>query len=372
MNTTHCFHRDCEAPITTMHTSDSLINKAAILVKPNTPLEVQDRPVPIPGQGQLLLRSHSVAINPSDWMMQQNKTQNQLPLILGSDIAGTVEAIGDESHSPRFRVGDRVCAFTGGSWSGNLDSGAFQQYVIVSANSTAKIPFGVSFEKAATLPMASATAASALWETLGITRPIPGSTDKPYQGQGILIYGASSSVGIMAVQMAARQGFQVFAVASSKHKGYICSLGAQHFFDRYDKDLYRNVADTVQKAGLKEPLRYIFDAVSSRESLASVTNCLAAISFDTKAKLAITLNWPEDLDKPRNIEIERMSASHFHVKEENSRWLFNQYLEDGLQRGTLIPGPPVRIVDGGLYSISKALSMCKQGLSCEKLVLNVS
>jgi len=358
-----------------MAATKSLVNRAAILVKPNSPLEVQDRPMPMPGPGQLLLRSHSVAINPSDWMMQQKKTREDLPLILGSDVAGTVEVVDDENNT-HFREGDRVLAFTGGSWSGKLDSGAFQRYMIVSTNSTAKIPNYFSFDAATTLPMASATAASALWVTLGITRPVIGNIDKPYKNVGILIYGASSSVGIMAIQMAVSQGFQVFAVASSKHKEYICNIGAHHFFDRNDKDLDRMIADAVQHSSLREPLRYAFDAVSTKESLESVIRCLAACikvsSSDVKAKLAITLNWPNDLEKPSNIDIERTSASHFHVKEENSKWLFQQYLEDALQRGTLIPGPPVRIIDGGLDGISEALSICKEGLSCEKLVLQIS
>lgn len=362
-----------------MSAHTSLHNRAAVLLTPGSALTVQSRCIPTPGPGQLLLRTCYVAINPADWMMQQSKTQQQLPCILGSDVAGTVEAIGSHQHSSHhFQVGNRVVAFTGGQWSGNMDEGAFQEYVLVSASSTARIPPSLPLLEAAALPMASATAASALWATLGISRP---SLDRDttrtldYKDRGILIYGASAAVGISAVQMAARMGFQVFAVASSKHKEYLCSLGVQHFVSRQGSGMGEKVAVAVSKAALKEPLRLALDAVSSKESLIATLQCLASCSKvqqGARAKLATTLDWPQDLEKPGNVDVERTSASHFHVKEDNSQWLFHQYLEKSLEHGTIIPGPPVRLIEGGLEGASEALSVCKGGLSCEKLVLRLS
>lgn len=68
---------------------------------------IQSVPVPKPGRGQLLVKIHSVALNPVDWKIQKNGIiVHQFPAILGTDIAGTVEALGNGAHT--FSVGDRV------------------------------------------------------------------------------------------------------------------------------------------------------------------------------------------------------------------------------------------------------------------------
>lgn len=249
-------------------------NNAAVLVSTSSSLQVQTRPIPVPGPGQLLVRSRAAAINPSDWKMQDSKKSHQLPCILGSDVAGVIEAVGDDpksSRSSRFQVGDRIAAFASGAWSGILEGGALQEYTLVSASSATHIPANISFEEASTIPMAIATAASALWHTLKIPRPAIIKEHRNVNladaiGPGILIYGASSSVGLMAIQMASRMGYQVFAIASSKHEEYVRNLGAHYFVDRQGDDVVERLKTAITSAKLTEPLRVGVDAISSEES----------------------------------------------------------------------------------------------------------
>ena len=344
---------------------------------------MQTREVPVPGPGQLLLRTRAAAINPSDWKMQATKTMQQVPLILGSDVAGTIEAvgaeIGDVPHACTFSINDRVLAFAGGAWSGKLDEGAFQTHVLVPASSATHIPSKLSFEQAATLPMASATAASALWRTLALPRPTSDATQKMDRNTwtadpsrhnvGVLVFGASAAVGLLAVQLARASGLTVFAIASERHRRYVCSLGAQYFVDREDVDLEQSIASAVKKAGLRTTLCLGFDAVSTRQSLIASVKILSRCS--TNARLATTLHWPSDLPTPSNVTVERTSASLFHLQEEESRWLFNDYLRKALLSGLVKPAPPVYVCAGGLEGVQDALDKSRQGVSCVKLVVSV-
>ncbi|UZJ50688.1 hypothetical protein CBS101457_000008 [Exobasidium rhododendri] len=365
-------------------------NTAAVLLSPSSRLMLQNRGIPVPGFQQLLVRTAAVAINPSDWMLQE--AGKHLPCILGSDIAGVVEVVGpqeeDASNSQQhsFQVGDRIAAFAGGAWSGKLEEGGFQTHVIVSRSSTIPLPADISLESASTLPMAMATAASALWVTLQLPRPrlgvgakegvLCGSDSTKKARTGILVYGASSAVGLACVQLAKSMDVIVFAVASKRHQDYVCRLGADYFLDRSDKDLVGSFVEAVTVANLSEPLSIGLDAISSSDSLLTAVSILEACTRNSQSgnpmRLAITLAWPEDLLRPSGITIERTSASHFHTNEENAAWLFNKYIPSCLVRGVLQPAPPVRIVGNGLESINEGLRMSKKGVSCEKLVVQIS
>lgn len=98
--------------------------------------------------------------------------------------------------------------------SGNADNGAWQTYTILKEIVTMKIPDFMSFEEGAVFPMAFATATIAIYVNLGVPRP-----DGPIQSQekGLLVWGASSSVGSAMVQLAKISGFKVYATAGPFH-----------------------------------------------------------------------------------------------------------------------------------------------------------
>ncbi|KAI4240899.1 MAG: hypothetical protein L6R40_004894 [Gallowayella cf. fulva] len=131
-------------------------NTAAVIPSPKVRFEVQDRPIPKPLGSTLLVHNAALATNPVDYKIQDDSYFITIyPNVLGSDIAGTVSAIGPDVK--RFNKGDRVTGFASVTSNNDIDHGAFQQYTLLNENSTAKIPDRMSLEEGAILPMAVAT-----------------------------------------------------------------------------------------------------------------------------------------------------------------------------------------------------------------------
>ncbi|MDP4094498.1 MAG: NAD(P)-dependent alcohol dehydrogenase [Bacillota bacterium] len=171
---------------------------------------------PVPKDDEILVKIHSVSVNAADY---RSMKMGIIPKgkIFSADIAGQVEEAGKSTK--RFKTGDKVfgdiasCGF-----------GGFAEYVAVPENAVALIEEGISFEKAASIPMASLTALQAL-RNKGNIQP----------GHKVLIYGAGGGVGTFAVQLAKYFGAQVTAVCSSNNADKIRNIGADQVID-YEKD----------------------------------------------------------------------------------------------------------------------------------------
>ena len=168
-------------------------NQAAVLKEAKARLIIEERPIPKPGQDEILVKNAALATNPVDWKMQDSGYFiDSYPTILGSDVAGTVEGVG--SGVTHFKNGDRVTGFADVLGSKDLDHAAFQRYTILKACAAAKLPSSLSFEEGSILPMSIATAGVGVFDSLGVSRP-----PEKQQG-GFLVWGASSSVGSAAVR----------------------------------------------------------------------------------------------------------------------------------------------------------------------------
>jgi NADPH:quinone reductase-like Zn-dependent oxidoreductase len=174
----------------------------------------------------VLVRVRAVSVNPVDWYTMAGRPYVGRPMLglrrpksimLGTDFAGTVEAVGSDETD--FRVGDEVF---GGR------SGAFAEYVCVSAGVALK-PAGLTFEEAAAVPVAGLTALQGLRD-LGQVQP----------GQHVLINGASGGVGTFAVQIARALGAEVTAVCSTGNVELVRSIGADHVIDYTREDFTRS------------------------------------------------------------------------------------------------------------------------------------
>jgi len=188
-------------------------------------LKFEDVEKPMPADDEVLVKVRAASVNPLDWHFMRG-TPYFLRLMsglgapndtgLGVDFAGTVEAVG--SNVKRFKPGDEV--FGGGS-------GAFAEYVTVGEDGAlAMKPSNVSFEQAASAPIAGITALQALRDT-----------GKLESGQKVLINGASGGVGTFAVQIAKSFGAEVTGVCSTRNVEMVRSIGADHVFD-YTKEDY--------------------------------------------------------------------------------------------------------------------------------------
>lgn len=170
---------------------------------------------PEPEQGQVRVRVRAAGVNGIDWKVREGLVRNAfplpLPIVLGAEMAGVVEAVGP--GVTRFCVGDRVMGAVGGL-------GAYAEFVTVSAASLSPTPEHLDEVQAAAIPVAAVAA----WNSLHHAGPI-------HPGQRILIHGAAGALGAYAVQYAKRAAAEVFATAGTADLEYVRSLGADHVID---------------------------------------------------------------------------------------------------------------------------------------------
>jgi NADPH2:quinone reductase len=182
--------------------------KAVVATEQGSPdvLRLVDLPKPVPGAGEVLVRIRATSVNPIDTKVRKAKlpmTPTSFPAVLGTDFAGTVEAVGP--GVTRFAPMDDVYGFAGGFRGPVSDiPGALAEFAVVDADLIAKMPGNVDFRTAAALPLTATTAWLALFEKVTIT---PASR--------VLITGGAGGVGYLAVQLAHAAGAEVIAVTRS-------------------------------------------------------------------------------------------------------------------------------------------------------------
>ncbi len=182
---------------------------------------------PSPADHEILVKVHAASVNPLDWHYLEG-TPYLVRLSaglgtpddprLGVDFAGTVEAAG--RTVTRFKAGDEVF---GGHF------GSLAEYLVVREDrAVAAKPAGVTFEQAASVPIAAVTALQALRDKGHV-----------HAGQRVLINGASGGVGTFAVQIAKSLGAEVTGVCSTKNVAMVRSIGADHVIDYTREDFTR-------------------------------------------------------------------------------------------------------------------------------------
>jgi NADPH:quinone reductase-like Zn-dependent oxidoreductase len=182
---------------------------------------VEDVQVPEPGPEEVLVRVAASGVGPWDALIRegQSKVAPPPPLTLGSDLSGTVEAVG--SGVSGLRKGDRVYGVTNPQF-----CGANAEYATALTSMIALKPRHLSDVEAASLPVVAVTAWQMLFDYAHAER-----------GQTVMILGAAGSVGAYAVQLAAKAGLHVIAVVRSKDIDYVRNLGAETVLDSEIDDL---------------------------------------------------------------------------------------------------------------------------------------
>jgi NADPH:quinone reductase-like Zn-dependent oxidoreductase len=171
-------------------------------------------PKPEPASGQLLVRVKAAGVGQWDALIREGKVELQpLPIILGSELSGIVEAIGSEVS--RFKLGDEVYGATNEQF-----SGAYAEYALPLARMMALKPKTLNFVKAASVPIVAVTAWQMLFDYAHATA-----------GQTVLIHGAAGNVGAYAVQLASQAGLRVVAIAATTNLEYVRGLGAERVVD---------------------------------------------------------------------------------------------------------------------------------------------
>jgi NADPH2:quinone reductase len=187
--------------------------KALVLNSYSEPLQLETVPNPVTGPGEVLVKVKSSGLNPLDLKImvgQAAHAQTRLPAIIGIDVSGVVESVGEGVTN--FKKGDEVYGMIGGV--GN-NPGSLAEYVAVDAELIALKPKNLSFHDSAALPLVFITA----WE---------GIVDRAnvHSGQKVLIHGGSGGVGHLAVQIAKARGAEVYATVSEDKFDLISGYGA--------------------------------------------------------------------------------------------------------------------------------------------------
>ena len=233
--------------------------KAIVYTKFGPPevLHLQEMEKPAPKDNEVMIKIHATTVVKEDPDMRASpgfngflKPRNP---ILGQELAGEIETIGKDVT--RFKPGDRIFGFD--------MFGAYAEYKCMPENGALAIkPVNLSYEEAASIPNGALTALAFLRDKANIQ-----------SGQTALIYGASGSVGIAAVQLAKYYGAEVTGVCSSANLEWVKSLGADHVID-YTKGNFTENGKTYD---------IIFDTVGKRsfseckDSLTEVGNYLATV-----------------------------------------------------------------------------------------------
>ncbi|WP_433769705.1 zinc-dependent alcohol dehydrogenase family protein [Pseudomonas putida] len=193
--------------------TDSLQMRALIVESANVPFHLASIDRPAPGAGQVLVRIAASGVNPLDGKIragQAGHARQPLPAVLGMDLAGVVDAVGEGVSG--WAPGDEVYAMATGIGGAQ---GSLAEYAVVDARLLARKPGNLSMREAAGLPLVLITA----WEGL-VDRA------RVRAGQKVLIHGGAGGVGHVAVQIAGAFGAEVFATGSARNRGIIEGLGA--------------------------------------------------------------------------------------------------------------------------------------------------
>ena len=198
--------------------------------------ELQDRPRPVAGPGELLVRVVASGTNPVDAKIRQAGSWAGIPFpaVLGYDVSGVVEEVGPGVTG--FKAGDEV--FYTPEIFGN-PNGSYAEYTVAAASIVAHKPPSLSHVEAAGIPLAGGTAWEAIVRRLAV-RP----------GETVLIHGGAGGVGSFAIQFAKAAGARVLATASKANHEAMRDLGADVTLDYRDTDVVDQILREAGGAGV--------------------------------------------------------------------------------------------------------------------------
>ncbi|MFN7390035.1 NAD(P)H-quinone oxidoreductase [Brevundimonas sp.] len=193
---------------------------------PATALKVADRTDPVVGPGEIRIRVRAAGVNRPDLLQRQGlyPPPPGASDILGLEVAGEVDQVG--KGVDRWHIGDRVCALLGG--------GGYATFAVVDARHALPVPGGLDFTDAAALPETVFTVFANVFEA-----------GRLQSGETLLVHGATSGIGVTAIQMAKAHGAQVVATSRTAAKADAArALGADISLDASAQDLSARLVDT--------------------------------------------------------------------------------------------------------------------------------
>lgn len=280
---------------------------AIAISEPGNPLVLKPerRPVPQPGEGEILIRVRAAGVNRPDVLQRKGAYPpppgaSDLP---GLEAAGEVAAVGN--GVTRWRVGDGVAALTAG--------GSYAEYVVVHETNALPIPHGFTFTEAAAIPETFFTVWHNVFQRGGLKA-----------GEDFLVHGGSSGIGTTAIQLANAFGARVFTTAGSGEKCLACvSLGATRAINYREEDFVRVVKEETGGKGVEVILDMVGgDYVDRNYHAAAVEGRIVQIATlggakataDISRLMVKRLTHTGSTLRPRSVEFKATIAAELEAK----------------------------------------------------------
>lgn len=306
---------------------------------------IKEVPIPEPGPDQLVIKVIVSGSNPKDWKIPEwipDYNANS-----GDDIAGIVHSIG--SNVWEFKPGDRVASFHEMLSPG----GSFAEYALGWQHTTVHIPKNISFEQAATIPLAALTAAIGLHQRLGLPDPwTPAQEPTP-----LVVYGGAAAVGAYAIQLARLANIHpIIAVAGRGEKfvqGLIDRSKGDTIVDyrKGDEAVVSGIRDALQGA----KLHYAFDATSEHNSYVNICKVL-----EKDGRLTLVLPGKQYEGIPETVQQSMTNVGEAHKGDRDFAYVAFRYMAKGLAEGWF-KAHPHEVVPGGLEGVEQGLRNLKEG-----------
>jgi NADPH:quinone reductase len=231
-----------------------------------------ERPVPVPGPGEILIKVEAAGINRPDVLQRQGNypPPKGASDLLGLEVAGKVVALGPGAM--RFKEGDSVCALVNG--------GGYAEYAVASEATTLPVPSELSMAEAAALPETVFTVWHNVFERAAL---------KP--GEWLLVHGGASGIGTTAIQIAAALSAKVMATVGSAEKAHVCKeLGAARAINYREEDFVEVVREATDGNGVDVILDMVGgDYVERDLKAAALEGRIVQIAFLKGSKVELDL-----------------------------------------------------------------------------------
>lgn len=319
-------------------------------------LNLMEVPDPVlEGSEDVMVRLHAAGLNPVDYKLRRAAGfyPNRLPLILGCDGAGIVEATG--KAVTKFEVGDEVYFFNGGM--GGDDQGNYAELTTIHQDYLAAKPESLTMVEAASVPLVWLTAWEALFDRSSLKA-----------GDTILIHGGAGGVGYIAIQIAKQAGATVITTISSPEKAeFAKSLGADHCINYKEEDFAEAALKLTDGIGVD----IVFDVIGGQvfaDSFPATKIYGYVVTLDE-------INFSKDeagAAKLRNLSLSyELMLTPMHFKMHDARVLQTGMLEEATR---LIDGGHIKVFVNNVFSlaeIDQAHDIVESGHSTGKTVIKI-
>lgn len=316
---------------------------------------IHDVPIPTPSPSQVVIRNIVVGTNPKDWKIPILAAA-KLPkegINSGDDVSGYVHAVG--SNVTAFHKGDRVMAFH----TMMTPHGAFAEYTVAEAHTTAHIPAEMGFEEAATFPLAALTAAVGLYARLGLPEPwgFVHPAREASKG-GVVVYGAASAVGAFVVKLLVAADVHPIIAVAGKGIGFV-----EGMVDKGKGDVivdYREGNEKVVEGirrGVPEgrKLVYAYDAVSEHNSYQNICEVLD----HQEGHITLVLPGKQFPEIPKSVNQTITTVGSVHGTPDHLEHLGSAWMK--LFGSGIIKAHPYEVVPGGLAGVETGLNNLREG-----------